>query len=322
MSDKDLWVLVDSRVGTSTQAIALAENLSMSFEVKKLEYNFWAFLPNFILGATKVHIKNKSSDFEFVNHPPKVIISAGRRSAAVALFFKKKYPEIKLIQIMKPFLDHSKFDFIVLPQHDQCESSNNIIRIIGSLHNIEEKLKTAAGSIKLSNPNFQHFIAVLIGGNTKNHKFSEEMARSLAEQINLITTNHGINAFISFSRRTPDEIKKIIREKFVWPHMIYDPSNSSEPNPYLGMLADADFIITTSDSVSMCSEASASGKPLYIFCPHNSLIKKHRYFVQQLFDLGIAKLLTKDLERLEMYQYTPLNEVKKVAGLIKKSIRI
>ncbi len=323
MNSSSIWVLVDSRVGGANQAIALAENISQNFQIKKIEYNFLALLPNYVLGANDIHIKNRSS---LVNDesPPKIVISSGRRSACAALALKNRYPDVKVIQIMRPFLDSSKFDLIILPQHDQYEGSNNIIRVIGSLHNIEEKIAFYKDNkTKSLYPNNQKFIAVIIGGDTKNYKFSPEEMGLLANQISDISKNHGLNVYITFSRRTSSKIKEIFRKEFPWPHIIYDPATGGNTeNPYIAMLSDADFIILTCDSISMCSEASASGKPLYIFCPKdkNNKMKKHRYFIQQLLDLRIARLLYDDLDTLEYYEYSPFSEAKKVSDFIKENI--
>jgi mitochondrial fission protein ELM1 len=317
----DIWVLTDSRTGTAVQAIALAEKLEMSFEIKRLEYNIYAFLPSFLLGATDLHIKKSISHaLRNATHSPKIIISAGRRAAMVALSLKVRYPGSKVIQIMRPFLPAHKFDLIVIPQHDQYESTNNTIRVIGALHNIKNKINHARGSIKSHYPQLQNFISLMVGGDTKKHKFLLEHAELLAKQVTTISDNHGLNVFISFSRRTSKEVKDIFISAFPWPHVIYDPTSSQEVNPYYGMLADGDFIITTSDSVSMCSEATASGKPLYIFCPEMKETTKHRYFVQQLLDLEIARLLTDQTEALENYKYSSFDEAQKVADFIRNNI--
>jgi mitochondrial fission protein ELM1 len=317
----DIWVLTDSRTGTAVQAIALAEKLEMSFEIKKLEYNLFAFLPSFLLGATDIHIKKSiASNLKNSATPPKIIISAGRRAAMLALALKTYYPNSKVIQIMRPFLPAEKFDLIIIPQHDQYNPTNNTIRIIGALHNIKDKIKNARGSIKAHYPNLHNFIALVVGGDTKKYKFLPEYAEILAKKVAEVSSNHGLNVFISFSRRTSKEVKDIFINAFPWPHIIYDPTSSPEANPYFGMLADSDFIITTSDSVSMCSEATASGKPLYIFCPEIKEKTKHRYFVQQLLDLEIARLLTPHTETLENYKYSSFDEAQKVANFIRDNI--
>lgn len=322
----NIWILVDFRTGASTQAIALAENISKNYKIKNIEYNFLASLPNYVLGATDIHVKNSSALMN-LDDPPRLIISAGRRCASFSLALKNHYPDVKIIQIMRPFLDSSKFDLIVLPQHDKYDGDgNNMMRVIGSLHNAEDKIALYKEDVRsnggrIFNCNRQKFIAVIIGGDTKNYKFEHEEMSVLAKQISDISSNHGMNIYITFSRRTSKKIKDIFYKEFPWPHIIYDPvTSNNRENPYYAMLAEADFIILTSDSISMCSEASASGKPLYIFCPNSNKMKKHRYFVQQLLDLDIARLLSSDLTTLQYYEYSSFNEAKKVGSFIKENI--
>ena len=123
----------------------------------------------------------------------------------------------------------------------------------------------------------------------------------------------GIPAFITFSRRTPDLLKTLFAAKFLAPNIIYDPIISDKENPFLSILKHAKFLIITSDSVSMCSEAASTGHPLYIYTPEKFDSKKHKYFTQQLIDLGVARALTPHSPPLEEYTYTPLNEVLRVA---------
>jgi len=316
----DIWVLTDHRTGTATQAIALAEALGMQYEIKKLVYNAIALVPNFLLGATMMHI-NTALSSNLDDTLPKIIISAGRRTASVAIALKKRDANIKVIQIMRPFLDASKFDLIVLPQHDTFNAHGNIIRIIGSLHNAQTKLQSEYNLFMEEYPTTTNFIAVLVGGGTKKYTFSQDDAKRLTTTLSTISANHGIPLFISFSRRTPKNVQEIFQEVFAWPHIMYDPTTSTKRNPYYGILAAATFIVSTCDSISMCSEATASGKPLYIFCPSNpNALPKHRYFIQQLIDLGLARLLHDDMETLTHYTYSPLNEAHKVAEYIKEHV--
>lgn len=317
----DIWVLTDHRAGTATQAIALAESLDLQYEVKNIVYNSLASIPNFLLGGNLIHIKrNASSDIS--GDLPKIIISAGRRTASIAVALKRKNPDIKIIQIMRPFLDPKYFDLIILPQHDTFNiEAKNVLRIIGSLHNVQSKLPQEASLFKKNYPTMDNFIALLIGGGTKKYIFTHEDGQQLANVVTTISRNHGLPLFISFSRRTPDYIKQIFYESFPWPHVIYDPTTSSTSNPYYGMLASSTFIISTCDSISMCSEATATNKPLYIFCPSTpNALPKHKYFIQQLVDLGIARILEQDTQTLQHYTYSSFHEAQKVAKHIKEYV--
>ena len=307
----NIWVLTDDRTGNSVQAIALAQNLGEDFTIKHLEYNFLAKLPNFLLGTSCIYIIEKTKETLKTTHPPKLIISSGRRTAGIAAYLKKHYTNVKLVQIMKPDIDADKFDLIALPQHDVFkDDSAHIIRTIGAIHNIPARIEQHRAQ-----PPMDSFIGVLIGGNTKEYKFSKHDAIELSTILERASEASGIPAFITFSRRTPEMLKQLFIKKFSSPHVIYDPTTSKEDNPFLSILKYAKFLIITCDSVSMCSEAASTGHPLYIYTPERFASKKHKYFTQQLIDIAIARPITTHSYALEEYKYTPLNEVTKVAKL-------
>lgn len=315
MSPK-IWVLVDSRVGNSNQAIALADELGKMYETKYIEYNCLARLPNFILALWPFHVKQNTLKKLWSDELPSIIISSGRRTAALAAYLKKlSNDKLKIIQIMRPDINPSKFELIILPQHDAfTQTLPNVVRIIGALNGIQKKLPVAATEFTQNYPNLEKFIAVILGGSNKKWDFNLDNAELLADKINILSQNHSMPLFISFSRRTPENVEKLFRDEFHWPHIIYDPADSGT-NPYPGIIAKANYIITTADSISMCSEAAATGKPLYVFMPDNFHLKKHKFFIQQLVDLEIIKRLDNSTNHLEDYKYEPLVEITKVAKL-------
>jgi len=319
MANLKIWVLGDSRIGNLNQAIALAQELKLGYELKNIEYNYAAKLPNFLLKLKPIHIKQKLLKALEQQAQPDVIITAGRRTAVIAYYLKKKSNgRIKLIQLMQPNLSYDEFDAIVLPEHDKPNSeSPNILRITGALCNIQSKLLIAGQELRNNYPNIGKFIAVIIGGNTKNYNFTDENAIVFSDILSKISNNNSANLFISFSRRTSNSTKQIIKSRLPSTVIIYDPTEEIDiPNPYHGMLSQADYIISTADSISMCSEAASTNKPLYIFCPNNFKSYKHRSFVQQLVDSGIAKMLDKSIISLESYSYNPLFELEKAAKFV------
>jgi mitochondrial fission protein ELM1 len=317
----EIWVLGDNRLGNTNQAIALAEEIGLEYELKNIKYNSLCKLPNFFLKFKPVHIKESILSSLAAQQFPKIIISSGRRTAPLALYLKKKSNNrIKVIQIMNPNINSEAFDLIILPQHDKIRQiSSNVVRIIGALSNSNEKMKVGAEALQQHYPDLKNFIAVIIGGDTKNYQFSKFAIENFNSILMKIAINHSSTLFFSFSRRTPDILKRKIKENFLWPHIIYDPEGDSH-NPYFGMLAKADYIICTADSISMNSEIASTGKPLFIYCPNDFEFRKHRFFIQQLFDIGVARKLNNSTNLLEDYSYIPLNEVKKVADIIKVEI--
>ncbi len=314
-------VLVDNRRGNANQAIDLAEKLGEKFEIKTIKYNIFGKLPNFFLSLFPIHVK-KSILLHFKkNTIPEIIISSGRRTASMAVYLKKlSKGKSKIIQIMRPNLDPKEFALIILPQHDNFNYTiPNIVRIIGALTNVQEKVAKNKDEFDAKYPDIKKFIAVIIGGSTKKYTLTLENAKLLEGIISKVVESHALPLFITFSRRTPANVKKYFREKFSEPNIIYDVVDAG-PNPYPVILQKAEYIISTTDSISMCSESASTGKPVYIFCPANFKLKKHNFFIQQLVDLGMVRRLEATTYYLEKYEYKPLSELNRVVNFIKEKI--
>ncbi|MDF2964894.1 MAG: putative nucleoside-diphosphate-sugar epimerase [Rickettsiaceae bacterium] len=319
--DDVIWVLADNRAGNANQAIGLAEASGEKFIIKNLKYNLFSYLPNFLLGQNEFYI-NKSSSDDLSPPFPKLVISSGRRTAPLALSIKQKSPSTKIIQIMKPHIAEEKFDLIILPQHDTFEgNSGNIYRTVGAMNRITpQSLKSHQQKFREHYPQLSlKVISVMIGGSNKRYKFTRKDAEQMVKIIEQLSINHAAQLFISFSRRTPEAVKEAFYNNFSYPNHIYDPAKGGY-NPYFGMLAASDFIITTGDSISMCSDVATAGKPQYIYVPPSFTSPKHNYFVQQLIDMEVARRLLPTTEVLSNFKYKPLAEARKAAKFIKEYI--
>ena len=123
---------------------------------------------------------------------------------------------------------------------------------------------------------------------------------------------------ITTSRRTGAEAeKKIMSYLEKYPHYAY-LWGSKDKNPYLGFLACADNLVVTGDSVSMCSEATATEKDLRIFIGTNWLTPKHLRFVRSLFESGYAFDLEQTMHTTNAIKPPLLNTAKEIAETISK----
>jgi mitochondrial fission protein ELM1 len=94
-------------------------------------------------------------------------------------------------------------------------------------------------------------VSVLLGGSNGRYRFGAAEAAVLADQL------AGLDAglVITPSRRTEPEVVIALRARLGDRAWIWDGVGE---NPYFGMLALADAIVVTADSVSMASEAVAT----------------------------------------------------------------
>jgi hypothetical protein len=80
-------------------------------------------------------------------------------------------------------------------------------------------------------------------------------------------------------------------------------------NPYLGLLACADMIVVTADSVSMVSEAVATDVPVMVM-PLPGRSRRIGLFLGDLVDAGRIRTFN---GRLEHWAVTPLDDTSAVA---------
>src|SRR5512137_405357 len=92
-----IWVLADPRAGTAAQAIGIAERLGRPFRTVPLEWGMMARLP--LRWPTTMGL-TAAARRELDGPLPDLAISAGRRSAAVALWLGRQ--GVRTVHCMAP----------------------------------------------------------------------------------------------------------------------------------------------------------------------------------------------------------------------------
>ena len=91
-------------------------------------------------------------------------------------------------------------------------------------------------------------------------------------------------------------------------------------NPYEFALFNSKFFIITSDSTSMISEATISGKPIFVYqLPYKRKSIRFERFHEEFRKLNITRNLN-STNILENWSYDKLDESKRIARIIKKRI--
>jgi hypothetical protein len=313
----DVWVLADDRAGNVAQAIGVAEALDLSFAVKDIRYGPLARLPNLLLGASPVGLA-PASRAALAPPWPSLVISAGRRTAPIARWIRRM-GGARVVQIMDPGHGRADFDLIAVPEHDAAvPSGGNILPILGAPHRVTPRRLAAEADLwrdrlaGFAGPR----IAVIVGGSTKNRTFTGQMARNLVQQAAALAAELGGSLLVTTSRRTGDEAMAAL-EEFLPPNSFLFRWEAGGPNPYPALLALADAIVVTGDSVSMCSEACAAPVPVYVFAPDGLVAPKHARLHQALYRAGYARPFD---GRHEAWSHPPLNAAEQIAAAIRARV--
>ncbi len=293
---KTIWLLLDDRKGSVNQAQGIAQAIGDRLNIieKKLVYNRWASLPNWIRGKTLLGVDQQKSDCVTEDFP-EAVLSSSRRTVPVARYIRKlSKNKTKIIQLMYPSggVGLKEMELVIVPAHDSIKKQqiSNAMVIQGAPTKIcEETLRQAR--LKWE-PIFSHlphpYTTIIIGGAIKGKSWPLNNAENLADQIKNIHDKIGGSILITTSRRTGNAAQNLIMEKLKnIPSYTYIWGEKKE-NPLMGFYACADRIIATADSVSMCSEACGTGKPIWLFLGENWLPKKHQAFADSLINSGYA----------------------------------
>ena len=305
-----IWSLTDGSQGMISQTKGLANELSVNIEELKTEIIFpWNRLQPGILPIFSWIFKNKLP----ANEIPDIVISCGRKSVYLSVYLKNKYPNIINIHIQNPKISSKNFSFVIAPNHDALYG-DNIINSIGAIHHFKK-------SNNLKNHyeiNTKNLITCIIGGENNHYNFSKKNTLDLCESLKKIKKyNYNKDILVITSRRTNQEIKNILKKELESISTIWFGEGK---NPYEFALYNSSYFIITSDSTSMISEASISGKPIYVYqLPMKRNSKRLMRFHEEFKKMNITKDFN-TLDKLENWTYTKLEESKRIAGIIKKRI--
>jgi len=141
-----VWVVTEDRPGNNTQSIGLAEALVWPFEVKRLQFNVLARLPNRVLGASWLGVRAASRTT--LGPPwPDVVIATGRRLAPVARWIRgQSQGRTRLIHLgRKGGHVPERFDLVVACAHFGLPDHPNRLEITIPVNPItRERLAQAA----------------------------------------------------------------------------------------------------------------------------------------------------------------------------------
>lgn len=318
-------VILDDRQASSKQSLALAELLGIEYKVVQVGYTFLSSMPGFIpLGALSIRQQDRKN---LLDSQADIIISAGRRLARISAWLKGKKPHIKNIHILKPDIDISKFDALILPKHDITKRLrsrySNIASVDGAVVQANNDISKEEKSYwdRIFQGLRKPLIALIIGGSTHKLPFMEHHARDLANKAYEFAQSRGASLLVMNNKNTSDRLSRLMFDILAKPNQpifIYD-INSDEPSPFKAFLHYADIIITTGESISTCAECVASGKPVLIYTTNSMQTKKNSKYLNRLFKHKKAAVLTgasQEFAHAETNSLTKLrNKVLKLLGL-------
>ena len=316
-----IWVVSDGRAGIENQALGVAEAVARlrpaEITVKRLRWRSWLTrLPTRLVPAPE-WVLDPASD-ALAPPWPDLWIANGRAAVPSSIAMRRRSGgKTFVVQLQDPLRDPTLFDLVSPPLHDRLQGPN-VFPLLGAPHRITDE--TLAQGLAAF-PKFELLphprVAVLVGGKARAFDLPPERARELADQLATILTETGGSLLMTFSRRTPAAAQAILTERLagspglVWPGPVAEGAGADPgPNPYRAILAAADHILVTADSINMVTEAAATGKPVQIVPLPGGQARKDRFHAD-LAERDIARPFSGELE---CWNYAPLRETERLAN--------
>lgn len=290
-------ILSEGLTGLQAQALGLAEAASLTPEMRVL-----APPPPWKWFAAKLWPRPLAAVADTLRAPvPPLVIGCGGMAAAVGAALRGGNRAV--VQVQHPRMDPGRFDLVVVNRHDGLTGPNVVVTRT-ALHRVTPaRLAAAADRWR---PRFAHLprplVAVLVGGSNGRFRLDATIGARLAGDLAAMMRRDRTGVMVTPSRRTDPAVTRVLTETlvplgaFVW--------DGTGENPYFGMLALADAIVVTMDSVSMVSEAVATAAPVLLAgLPGRS--RRIQAFNRELLSEGRMRIFA---GRLETWNATPLND--------------
>ncbi len=296
------WILTEPYAGLQAQALGLAEAAGLAPAVRTLKPRW----PWSLISAPRWPWPLRAVEREALAGPrPGLVLSCGGMAGAVAAALRgpERRADLRAVHVQHPRMPLSRFDLVVVNRHDEVTGPNVIVTRTALHRATPARLAEAA---EIWRPVFAHLprplVAVLVGGTNGRFRLDGPVAESLAGTLAGMMEADRVGLMLTPSRRTDPAATAVFRDRleprgaFVW--------DGTGDNPYFGMLALADMIVVTLDSVSMVSEAAATSAPVMLASlPGRS--RRIGVFTDQMIAEGRVKPF---LGRYEHWPVAPLDD--------------
>ena len=265
-----MWAIESYRAGETTQVLGLAEAIVRRFGGSNETFRY---RHKFRGGPLSLAMRVGTQGIEAVEPRafgppwPDILISAGVRNEPVARWIRQASGgHTRIVFLGRVWAPASAFDLVVVTPQYRFPPATNVLENETTLHRVHATRLSAARErwapafATLPGPR----ILALVGGDSGPYALRSGAAAALGTALRTRAAETGGSILVSTSSRThPDAVAGLdaaLPDAFRYHYRAGDPEN-----PYFGMLAWADEIVVTSDSIAMISEALATTVPVALF---------------------------------------------------------
>lgn len=286
------WILQSGKIGHEVNCLGVAHELGLESEMRRVQPRaFFEFFAPW--GPIDPRDAPRKPGSALHGAPPDLVFASGRITVPYLRAIKRASGgRTFTVFLQDPRSGPRSADLIWVPEHDRLRGENVLVTLT-SPHHMRPPVLARARSHP--DPRIAGLpgrrIGLVLGGPSGAYRFEANDFFALAEIAReILLAGHGL--MVTPSRRTPPELMQAIaaavqisgapERAFVW--------DGSGDNPYAQILANAQALVVTGDSVNMVGEAAATGAPVHVYEPTGGA-EKMSGFVDGLVKAGAVRRL-------------------------------
>lgn len=264
MSFPRIWVIAGNRKGDVAQVYALAEELGLPFETRRLRYNWRFWLRGKYMGASAASVERELREKTLVPPWPDLIILVGKRAVPVARWVQQHSGgRTRLVLVGHPRVAPETFDLIYTTRQYLTPDAPSVRLQPVAMSRYRQPPKVSDEERwwleALPSP---HFL-LMLGGDTRHWRMRPSDIAGVAAKLARRAQRAGGSLIVVRSARTSDEILDEIERQLEAATCEWRVVRHDFPR-FPVLLQDADLLFPTADSISMISESVITGKPVGI----------------------------------------------------------
>lgn len=261
-----VWAIASYRAGENSQIFGLVSRLPFAATIKRISYSRLAG-PMGLLRRVTSGVADLTRSDSIAPPWPDLIVSAGVKNEPLARWIRAESGgRTRLVFLGRTWASRRHFDLVVTTPQYRLPEEPNVLHNLMTQHGVtharlaEESAKWEVRYGQLPGPRF----GVLLGGDSGPYVFGPKAAARLADALNALASKRGGSVIVTSSARTRVAAFDVLEARLTVPHDCHRFRPGDSDNPYFGILASADELVVTSDSIAMLSEAAATGKLVHV----------------------------------------------------------
>jgi len=250
-----VWILWRRRHGDLDQMTVLAKALGWPFVVKNLH-----FFPPDIPAFANLLLK-PNSDRLTPPWPDLVICAEAMPSIVARRLREQSQGRTKAVCLARPAGTASAFDLVITTAQYRVPPATNILELSLPL---SDGTTAEAGDTVMAPRSVRPRIVLVVGGTSFPERLDGAAAETMVQEVKRHAEALGGAMVCVTSPRTGGDVVHVLRKLADAPHELH-LYGKGRVNPYRQLIAEADEIVVTSDSVSMVSDALETGQPVFVY---------------------------------------------------------